>query len=1160
MKIRPRIPIFEDGGVSGVGRTSNNWYNDIHQHQMQTILNRLQEYGEADDYMQWLNAMQHAHSYIWNNNKDKINRPQFDPIVQHYQRAYSGDNTYYPLVEPMNPDSRRWQLKEGTNDDYNQYGIKSSFENGIFTYPGKRTSKDNPKFGYNPDGYFSGITDYRRLLGRKGDYSDEQLNNFRAELNKRGYDIYEDTNDNGYYKLKRLIKDPDITDRVNPIIKKEGDITEGEEQEEEGAGVDVGVDDGTGNKFDWDKVRQGFSQIMPDLLEGLRLTGSLYNNNRIYDAKLKGIRPNLIQTYNTHRQVVGDEATKQAYYRRAIQGQTKASKPFTSDADRQMAYQFEAKRVGDELRAQGDLADNAEIRRTSDESNQHQWDNTRRATEVANQNTAQINAAHAARQDLIAQKYAANWTSWDNFLKSKEYRIRQNQDRNRQLLDQLWALDSQTEIATDEKYIKLKKEADDAWNDENLSAEEKQKKIKAFTDYQRELQKRLLRKRLTSQSYIGFGKTGIKITRKRKDDLLYKSTRDVVEHFRKMSKMSDDSTQRSRKNYFKLSTHPGYGSTRRMQQGGIAPFTVFTPVAIGGETSTQVSNTGGSSKESKFDSAKETLDLVKALFREVNGLPVDVENVYKSMSNFLAKAKAFGNELDTNDIASMYLKSMQQLSNVKHSKELFEKAKSYATQNESLGELAVTAMGHYVVQDKEGNLSETKSLEEAMNQGKTPVTNQQLLYLRAYSPNMAFFKGDSVLENIISNGMGINKIGARIKELAGSIGTSEQKLDGVSQVESNKIKKGLEILANAPEGYYKITSENKTQRAQVQAALAYIENMLSPSQKAILDVHGGTRKLIASFLSSQTSNTNNLTVQPLTGKAATDSNGNSKGGGNSENSAGLAFVLGQGPRELISFNTGTSNEIEVLGIKGVLQTKSNENLGQGSTLQDATKSQQGGYLQWNKATFGGSKLNSSAYNHIILNDSTIMGMDLPYTKDINGNEVPDFQRLRKMEQADEDIRKNNITGISQINQIYIKYGLDPKYTPDGKLNQLKYKRFAAIQVTLDEQSLQNKEAVLSDEVALAGEVERDLYKEIMKKSNKDYDLDDGIFGYFRDNLYKGTIFIPYSEDIAFAALSSGQPFNQDLPNNVTTIQEKQYAPKISQYVSPQVTLSQIKNN
>jgi len=44
-----------------------------------------------------------------------------------------------------------------------------------------------------------------------------------------------------------------------------------------------------------------------------------------------------------------------------------------------MAYRFEAKRVGDELREKGDLADNAEIRRTSDISNQHSWQNIARA-------------------------------------------------------------------------------------------------------------------------------------------------------------------------------------------------------------------------------------------------------------------------------------------------------------------------------------------------------------------------------------------------------------------------------------------------------------------------------------------------------------------------------------------------------------------------------------------------------------------------------------------------------------------------------------------------------------------------------------------------------------------------------------------------------------
>jgi hypothetical protein len=50
--------------------------------------------------------------------------------------------------------------------------------------------------------------------------------------------------------------------------------------------------------------------MLPGMLEAGRLAGSLYSNAKIYDAKLKGIRPNLVQPYSTHRQVVGDEATK----------------------------------------------------------------------------------------------------------------------------------------------------------------------------------------------------------------------------------------------------------------------------------------------------------------------------------------------------------------------------------------------------------------------------------------------------------------------------------------------------------------------------------------------------------------------------------------------------------------------------------------------------------------------------------------------------------------------------------------------------------------------------------------------------------------------------------------------------------------------------------
>jgi len=50
--------------------------------------------------------------------------------------------------------------------------------------------------------------------------------------------------------------------------------------------------------------------------------------------------------------------------------------------------------------------------------------------------------------------------------------------------------------------------------------------------------------------------------------------------------------------------------------------------------------------------------------------------------------------------------------------------------------------------------------------------------------------------------MGLNKIGAQIKALAGNLGSTEGKLEGISQVESGKVRRGLEMLAEAPSGHY----------------------------------------------------------------------------------------------------------------------------------------------------------------------------------------------------------------------------------------------------------------------------------------------------------------------------------------------------------------------
>jgi hypothetical protein len=62
--------------------------------------------------------------------------------------------------------------------------------------------------------------------------------------------------------------------------------------------------------------------------------------------------------------------------------------------------------------------------------------------------------------------------------------------------------------------------------------------------------------------------------------------------------------------------------------------------------------------------------------------------------------------------------------------------------------------------------------------------------------------------SVVENGVGLNKISAQIKALAASLGQTEKQLEGISEVESGKIKEGLKILASTkdtPDGHYKIT-------------------------------------------------------------------------------------------------------------------------------------------------------------------------------------------------------------------------------------------------------------------------------------------------------------------------------------------------------------------
>ena len=1115
MKIRPKNTIiYAATGVKFTPSNMNgaNWRQQVFNNYRQHLIDTLSK--DTNDYGYWLNDMQSRHAKIYNlanKSGNWQNTAYQNELVGQYQHDYKGDQRF----GSFNPG-------DNYKTDFNQLGIVKAQEQNRYDVSGPiRTSGDYGNHDYKVDNLYSAITDDRRLLGRKGDWDEnsDEFKNWQKDLNSKGWETYLDATDN-YYKLRRL-----PTPTNNP--PQQNNTPEGTPKTPEQGGVPVNHKDKYG--FDWNKINQGLSAMLPNLLEAGRLAGSLYNNGRIYDAKLKGIRPNLKQTYLTHRQVVGDEATKQGYYRRAAEGQTKAGRPFTADADRQMAYMMEARRVGDELKAQGDLADNAEIRRTSDESNQHQWANTQRRTETANANIEQINYANAAKQDLLAQRYAADWSSWDNFLKSKEYRMRQKRAEDEAIQKQIWALKDQDDLINDATLTQLQKEANDAWNND---APDKMDKIQKYRAYQRKKQIEMLENsRNRGTSGIWWAGSGMKITHKKKDDLLYKSTRDVVEHFRRMSKMSDDSTQRSRsKRPFKLTPHPS-GKARRMQQGGVAPFTVFTPVALGGETSTQVSSTGASANSSKSSEGKETLDLIKSLFQKVEGLPIDVNSVYKSMSDFLAKSQAFGTELSTNDIASMYLQSMQQLSGVKHSKEVYDKAKTVATQNDALGEFAVTSNGRYVVQDQETGKLSIASLQEIQEKGLNPLTNEQLINLRAYSPDLAFAAGDNIMELVVNNGIGMSKIAEAINKLKGTLGSTESTIEGYTKHESNQIKKGLELLTEAPAGDYKYTQYTKEQQQQMQHAYNYIQTMLPNNMKAVLRINAYSQGvtpdvIIKSLLNANSSTTSRLEFDAITGKAAKDANGNSKVGGDDglKLDAPVALISGIGYQDNIEFNPRTSYAVTVNARHSGFQKKSGENMGSGITMQEATTSTLDQVLDWNKATLGGSRLNPTGYNRIMINNNDVVGVDLPVGQD---KTKPDFTMLQKLQLLDQELLKRGIEDTSnnwqQVNQICQEIGLPSKYKSDGHLNDYSWNRFAAFQVTADDSVLVNKDAILDDILGIVEDDNvRSQYEQIIQKDNKNYKLGSGFLGFGKQALYQGTVFVPIKSNLTAAALSGGQ--------------------------------------
>lgn len=398
----------KNGGVilaqTGVKLGENaNWYTGVFQPQLAHILEGL---DKDKNYYSWLNEMQDKHNELYKAaGSDFLNKAYRSDAVGTYQNLYkSGYQT-------------EWN---GNPAGYNSLGIANAQKLGMFDISGKTRTSGDWTGKWDTDNLYSGITDYRRLLGRKGDYTDEQLASTVASFKEKGYDFVEDAN--GYYKLNP-IKTPAQSSKI-PDDKEKDPL--------KGTRIKPVTEVLKPQK---PTLSDFISGITPDLIGASRLFGSLRTNNKVTDIVRKSISPVLQNTYELYSPVTGAFSEMQLRNSQAADIRRQAARPFTSDASLQLAGALDANRQATDLERQGFLADDAEIKRTKAEALRRQEDNIARRMSAANANRESINKTNRELAWLEAMRLKQNWLSVDNFLQGIESRARANYEANKQRRD-----------------------------------------------------------------------------------------------------------------------------------------------------------------------------------------------------------------------------------------------------------------------------------------------------------------------------------------------------------------------------------------------------------------------------------------------------------------------------------------------------------------------------------------------------------------------------------------------------------------------------------------------------------------------------------------------------------------------------------------------------
>ena len=392
----------KDRKYGGISNTNNNttWYSNVFNPYQQYILDQLSQYGTDDTYGNWINGMQDNHEKLYqaaggvNGNFLNETYNNESEAVRNYQQAYDADQ----------------YSKNHLDHGYNTRGIAQAYLAGRYKNVGfdKRNGQDSINTKWTPDGSYSGQTDDRRILGREGDFTDQQLADWNNKLKAIGWEQYLDPTTK-YYKLRRLQQNPQTqqsskVNGANPTTMQKSHVLT--------------------------DVLNGLKNYLPDIAEAARVGWNNRFNNRQRDYQLQHMNPVLLQPYAFYRKIYGDYGTMSEYNRQGASTQNVANNiaSNTSDGSLAAATQLQGASQANDLAIKGKLADNQMIRDTYEKALAQDKENLKIANDVANTNRQNLNNNERERAQVVLATNTINHQNWDKFWQAQDLKAQHSQD------------------------------------------------------------------------------------------------------------------------------------------------------------------------------------------------------------------------------------------------------------------------------------------------------------------------------------------------------------------------------------------------------------------------------------------------------------------------------------------------------------------------------------------------------------------------------------------------------------------------------------------------------------------------------------------------------------------------------------------------------------